>query len=130
MNDYLLKIGHYEEVLHHNEDYLNQVNEADSLNLIRLRTLAQSSQAYRALGDYVHAYLTMLQVHQISQQMATSRERSQILQLADVTEAAAREYQLKKADYHLEVQHNFIWGLLAVMLVYWYCLARFGGLCS
>lgn len=117
MNDYLLKIGHYEEVLHHNEDYLNQVNEADSLNLIRLRTLAQSSQAYRALGDYVHAYLTMLQVHQISQQMATSRERSQILQLADVTEAAAREYQLKKADYHLEVQHNFIWGLLAVMLV-------------
>lgn len=81
MNDYLLKIGHYEEVLHHNEDYLNQVNEADSLNLIRLRTLAQSSQAYRALGDYVHAYLTMLQVHQISQQMATSRERSQILQL-------------------------------------------------
>lgn len=123
MNDYLLKVGRYEEVLRHNEAYLGLVNEEDSLNFIRLRTLEQSSRAYRALGDYVHAYLTILQVHQISQQMATSRERSQIFQLADVTEAAAREYQLEKADYQLEVQHYVISALLLVTLV---LLALFG----
>lgn len=117
INNYLLKVGRYEEVLRHNEAYLGLVSEADSLNLIRLRTLEQSSQAYRALGDYVHAYLAMLQVHQISQQMAVSRERSQIFQLADVTEAVARESRLEKAGYQLRVQRYVIWGLLGVMLV-------------
>ena len=117
INNYLLKVGRYEEVLRHNEAYLGLVSEADSLNLIRLRTLEQSSQAYRALGDYVHAYLTILQVHQISRQMATSRERSQIFQLADVTEAVARQYQLEKADYELKVQRYVISVLLAITLV-------------
>lgn len=117
INNYLLKVGRYEEVLRHNEAYLGLVSEADSLNLIRLRTLEQSSQAYRALGDYVHAYLTILQVHQISRQMATSRERSQIFQLADVTEAVARQYHLEKADYELKVQRYVISVLLAITLV-------------
>lgn len=117
INNYLLKVGRYEEVLRHNEAYLGLVSEADSLNLIRLRTLEQSSLAYRALGDYVHAYLTILQVHQISRQMATSRERSQIFQLADVTEAVARQYHLEKADYELKVQRYVISVLLAITLV-------------
>lgn len=117
INNYLLKVGRYEEVLRHNEAYLGLVSEADSLNLIRLRTLEQSSQAYRALGDYVHAYLTILQVHQISRQMATSRERSQIFQLAEVTEAVARQYHLEKADYELKVQRYVISVLLAITLV-------------
>lgn len=117
INNYLLKVGRYEEVLRHNEAYLGLVSEADSLNLIRLRTLEQSSQAYRALGDYVHAYLTILQVHQISRQMATSCERSQIFQLADVTEAVARQYHLEKADYELKVQRYVISVLLAITLV-------------
>lgn len=117
INNYLLKVGRYEEVLCHNEAYLGLVSEADSLNLIRLRTLEQSSQAYRALGDYVHAYLTILQVHQISRQMATSRERSQIFQLAEVTEAVARQYHLEKADYELKVQRYVISVLLAITLV-------------
>lgn len=117
INNYLLKVGRYEEVLRHNEAYLGLVSEADPLNLIRLRTLEQSSQAYRALGDYVHAYLTILQVHQISRQMATSRERSQIFQLADVTEAVARQYHLEKADYELKVQRYVISVLLAITLV-------------
>lgn len=125
INNYLLKVGRYEEVLRHNEAYLGLVSEADSLNLMRLRTLEQSSQAYRALGDYVHAYLAMLQVHQISQQMATNRERSQIFQLADVTEAVARQYRLEKADYELKVQRYVISALLVVTLV---LLVLFGGL--
>lgn len=117
MNDYLLKIGRYEEVLRHNKAYLGLVNEADSLNLIRLRTLSQSSQAYRAMGDYVHAYLTLLQVYQIQQQMATSRERSQIFQLADVTEAVAREYRLERAGYQVKVQRYVIGGLVGTTLL-------------
>lgn len=125
MNDYLLKVGRYEEVLRHNEAYLGLVNEADSLNFVRFRTLAQSSQAYSAMGDYVHAYLTLLQVYQIYQQMSTNRERSQIFQLADVEEGVTREYQLEKADYRLKVQCYVILGLLAVTLV---LLVLLGGL--
>lgn len=67
----------------------------------------------------------MLQVHQISQQMATNRERSQIFQLADVTEAVARQYRLEKADYELKVQRYVISALLVVTLV---LLVLFGGL--
>ena len=36
INNYLLKVGRYEEVLRHNEAYLGLVSEADSLNLMRL----------------------------------------------------------------------------------------------
>lgn len=125
INNYLLKVGRYEEVLRHNEAYLGLVSEADSLNLMRLRTLEQSSQAYRALGDYVHAYLTMAQVYHISRQMTVSRERSQIFQLSDVTEAVAREYRLEKADYRLKVQRYAIGGLIGVALL---LLGLLGGL--
>lgn len=125
INNYLLKVGRYEEVLRHNEAYLSLVSEADSLNLMRLRTLEQSSQAYRALGDYVHAYLTMAQVYHISRQMTVSRERSQIFQLSDVTEAVAREYRLEKADYRLKVQRYAIGGLIGVALL---LLGLLGGL--
>lgn len=125
MNNYLLKVGRYEEVLRHNREYLAQVNEADTLNIVRLRTLIQSSEAYRALGDYVHAYLTMAQVYHISRQMTVSRERSQIFQLSDVTEAVAREYRLEKADYRLKVQRYAIGGLIGVALL---LLGLLGGL--
>lgn len=125
MNNYLLKVGRYEEVLHHNGVYLSQINEADTLNIVRLRTLIQSSEAYRALGDYVHAYLTMSQVYHISRQMAVSRERSQIFQLSDVTEAVAREYRLEKADYRLKIQRYTIGGLVGVALL---LLGLLGGL--
>lgn len=125
MNNYLLKVGRYEEVLRHNREYLAQVNEADTLNIVRLRTLLQSSEAYRALGDYVNAYLTMAQVYHISRQMTVSRERSQIFQLSDVTEAVAREYRLEKADYRLKVQRYAIGGLVIVALL---LLGLLGGL--
>ena len=125
MNNYLLKVGHYEEVLRHNREYLAQVNEADTLNIVRLRTLLQSSEAYRALGDYVNAYLTMAQVYHISRQMTISRERSQIFQLSDVTEAVEREYRLEKADYRLKVQRYAIGGLVVVAVL---LLGLLGGL--
>lgn len=99
--------------------------EMNTLNIVRFRTLIQSSEAYRALGDYVHAYLTMAQVYHISRQMTVSRERSQIFQLSDVTEAVAREYRLEKADYRLKVQRYAIGGLIGVALL---LLGLLGGL--
>lgn len=123
INDYLLETGDYSSVLAHNETYLSRRDPADSLSIIYLRTLYQSSKAYSAQKDYKNAYLVMLEAYNARNKMRISRERNQMLDIADITKAVTHEYELKTAAYKMKMQRRIIIGLavfvllLAVLLV-------------
>lgn len=123
INDYLLETGDYASVLAHNETYLSRKDPSDSLSIIYLRTLYQSSKAYSAQKDYKRAYLAMLKAYDTRNRMRISRERNQILDIADITKAVTHEYELKAASYKMKMQRRIIIGLavfvllLAVLLV-------------
>lgn len=125
INDFLLESGDYHSVLAHSNAYFSELDASDSLNVIYLRTLYQSSKAYNALGKYRDAYNAMMQVYDIRNKMRVNMERNQIFDLTDVTDAVSREYELEKAAYHVKMQHRIIVGLVCFMV---FLLLLFGGL--
>lgn len=62
INDYLLERGDYQLVLRHVDEYMNSVDEKDSLNIIYIRTLYQTSKAYQGVGNYKSAYEELLKL--------------------------------------------------------------------
>lgn len=125
INDFLLESGDYHSVLAHSNAYFSELDASDSLNVIYLRTLYQSSKAYNALGKYRDAYNAMMQVYDIRNKMRVNMERNQIFDLTDVTDAVSREYELEKAAYHVKMQHRIIVGLVCFMV---FLLLLFAGL--
>lgn len=117
INDYLLETGDYSSVLKHNEVYLSQTDPGDSLNIIYMRALYQNSKAYSAQKDYKRAYLAMLQVYDIRNKMRVSRERNQMLDIADITKAVTHEYELKSAAYQMKMQRRIIIGLTCFLFL-------------
>ncbi len=117
INDYLLETGDYSSVLAHNETYLSRRDPADSLSIIYLRTLYQSSKAYSAQKDYKNAYLVMLEAYNARNKMRISRERNQMLDIADITKAVTHEYELKTAAYKMKMQRRIIVGLTVFVLL-------------
>lgn len=116
INDFLLESGDYHSVLAHSNAYFSELDASDSLNVIYLRTLYQSSKAYNALGKYRDAYNAMMQVYDIRNKMRVNMERNQIFDLTDVTDAVSREYELEKAAYHMKMQRRIIIGLVCFMM--------------
>ena len=125
INDYLLESKDYRSVLLYSKTYLSKMDKADSLNVIYLRTLYQSAQAYNSLGQYKEAYNAMLRLYDIQSQMRVNIERNQMLDLTDVTKAVSREYELEKASYRMKMQRYVIEGLVGIMI---FLLFLFGGL--
>lgn len=125
INDFLLESGDYHSVLAHSNAYFAELDASDSLNVIYLRTLYQSSKAYNALGKYRDAYDSMMHAYDIRNKMRVNIERNQIFDLTDVTDAVSREYELEKAAYRVQMQHRIIIGLVGIMV---FLLLLFGGL--
>lgn len=125
INDFLLESGDYHSVLAHSNAYFSELDASDSLNVIYLRTLYQSSKAYNALGKYRDAYDSMMHAYDIRNKMRVNIERNQIFDLTDVTDAVSREYELEKAAYRVQMQHRIIIGLVGIMV---FLLLLFGGL--
>lgn len=125
INDFLLESGDYHSVLVHSKAYFAELDASDSLNVIYLRTLYQSSKAYNALGKYRDAYDSMMHAYDIRTKMRVNIDRNQIFDLADVTDAVSREYELEKAAYRVQMQHRIIIGLVGIMM---FLLLLFGGL--
>lgn len=117
INDYLLETGDYSSVLKHNEFYLSQTDPGDSLSIVYMRALYQNSKAYSAQKDYRRAYLSMLQVYDIRNKMRVSRERNQMLDIADITKAVTHEYELKSAAYQMKMQRHIIIGLTCFLFL-------------
>lgn len=117
INDYLLEKGDYHTVLRHVDEYMASIDGKDSLNLIYIRTLYQSSKAHQGVEDYKSAYEDMLKLRGVMEDMRMSAERSELFNLADFTRALRQEYDLRQAENKLHVRNWVIVGLVLVALV-------------
>lgn len=116
INDYLLERGDYQLVLRHVDEYMNSVDEKDSLNIIYIRTLYQTSKAYQGVGNYKSAYEELLKLRQLMEVMRISSERSNLFNLTDFTRVMRQEYELRQAENKLHVRNWVIVGLVVVVL--------------
>lgn len=116
INDYLLERGDYQLVLRHVDEYMNSVDEKDSLNIIYIRTLYQTSKAYQGVGNYKSAYEELLKLRQLMEVMRISSERSNLFNLTDFTRVMRQEYELRQAENKLHVRNWVIVGLVVVAL--------------
>ena len=116
INDYLLERGDYQLVLRHVDEYMNSVDEKDSLNIIYIRTLYQTSKAYQGVGNYKSAYEELLKLRQLMEVMRISSERSNLFYLTDFTRVMRQEYELRQAENKLHVSNWVIVGLVVVAL--------------
>lgn len=116
INDYLLERGDYQLVLRHVDEYMNSVDEKDSLNIIYIRTLYQTSKAYQGVGNYKSAYEELLKLRQLMEVMRISSERSNLFNLTDFTRVMRQEYELRQVENKLHVRNWVIVGLVVVAL--------------
>lgn len=116
INDYLLERGDYQLVLRHVDEYMNSVDEKDSLNIIYIRTLYQTSKSYQGVGNYKSAYEELLKLRQLMEVMRISSERSNLFNLTDFTRVMRQEYELRQAENKLHVRNWVIVGLVVVAL--------------
>ena len=95
---------------------MNSVDEKDSLNIIYIRTLYQTSKAYQGVGNYKSAYEELLKLRQLMEVMRISSERSNLFNLTDFTRVMRQEYELRQAENKLHVRNWVIVGLVVVAL--------------
>lgn len=116
INDYLLERGDYQLVLRHVDEYMNSVDEKDSLNIIYIRTLYQTSKAYQGVGNYKSAYEELLKLRQLMEVMRISSERSNLFNLTDFTRVMRQEYELRQAENKLHVRNWVIVGVALALI--------------
>lgn len=116
INDYLLLKGDYEAVLRHSDNYFSHV-DADSLNIIYIRTLYQESKAYSGLKRYKEGYEALLRLRNIKDRLRTDNERNRLFDMTDLTEAVHREYELKQAGNRLKLSGYVIGGLASAVVL-------------
>lgn len=123
INDYLLRIGDYRTILLHNEQYFQRIKE-DSLNLLFMRTLYQSAQAYNGLNEHKNAYALMQRLHALQSNLHVSDERNQLFNLADLTQAMKQKHELIRATDKIIIRNHTIAALIIISIL---LIALLGG---
>lgn len=123
INDYLLRIGDYRTILLHNEQYFQRIKE-DSLNLLFMRTLYQSAQAYNGLNEHKNAYALMQRLHALQSNLHVSDERNQLFNLADLTQAMKQKHELIRATDKIIIRNHMIAALIIISIL---LIALLGG---
>lgn len=106
INDYLLAVGQYEQVITYVTSYFHEMDGQDTLHFSYINSLEQASLAYEALGDYKEAYYAAKRRSGILKAMRMHNERNHLLETADLSDAlrtkdrlAVTENQLKSSNY-------------------------------
>lgn len=119
INDYLLSIGNYDQVIQNAHAYVNEMDKRDTLNLSYVRLLQQACSAYEALEDYEPAYKLAKRRLSIQQSMRLNNERNYLLENADIFNTMQTRNRLEETEGKLQFQGRFLWILstLSVLLL-------------
>lgn len=102
INDYLLAIGQYEQVIDYVKAYFHEMDGQDTLHFAYIRSLQQASMAYEALGSYKEAYYAAKRRSGILQAMRMHNERNHLLETADLSAALQTKEQLIETESQLK----------------------------
>ena len=119
INDYLLSIGNYDQVIQNAHAYVNEMDHRDTLNLSYVRVLQQACSAYEVLGNYESAYKLAKRRLSIQKAMRLNNERNYLLENADIFNTMQARNKLEETEGKLQFQGRFLWILstLSVLLL-------------
>lgn len=108
INDYLLEIGRYNEVIENNKRFFLGVDLDDAISVVYQRALLQSAKAYQGEGKYESAYKALSKLSEIKERHRLDINRQLVLNRADTTELLQYKLDLHKAQNDLKLRQKLI----------------------
>ncbi|MBM6864545.1 helix-turn-helix domain-containing protein [Bacteroides caecigallinarum] len=108
INDYLLELGNYQEVIDNNKLFFLNVDMDDVVSVIYQRALRQSAVAYEGTGNYKWAYTALEKLSEIKERHRLTIDRQFILDRYDTAEILRYKQVLEKVENDLSKRHNLL----------------------
>lgn len=116
INDYLLSIKKYEQVIENVHGYIEEIGRKNALNISYVRLLKQVCVAYEAIQDYKNSYLVAKELLAILEAMRLNNERNFLMENTDLFNAMTAREELEKTEEKLRIQTIWL-GVLAGLLL-------------
>ena len=108
INDYLLELGNYQEVIDNNKLFFLDVDMDDVVSVIYQRALRQSAVAYEGTGNYKWAYTALEKLSEIKERHRLTIDRQFVLDRYDTAEILRYKQDLEKVENDLSKRHNLL----------------------
>lgn len=108
INDYLLELGNYQEVIDNNKFFFLDVDMDDVVSVIYQRALRQSAVAYEGTGNYKWAYTALEKLSEIKERHRLTIDRQFVLDRYDTEEILRYKQDLEKVENDLSKRHNLL----------------------
>lgn len=105
INDYLLTMKNYDQVIVNAQAYVREMDRRDTLNISYERLLQQACVAYEAVGDYRKAYAVAKRRMSIQQAIRLNNERNYLLENTDLFNALAAREELEETEEKLRTDY-------------------------
>lgn len=108
INDYLLELGNYQEVIDNNKLFFLDVDMDDVVSVIYQRALRQSAVAHEGTGNYKWAYTALEKLSEIKERHRLTIDRQFVLDRYDTAEILRYKQDLEKVENDLSKRHNLL----------------------
>lgn len=108
INDYLLELGNYQDVVENNKRFFLNVDMDDVVSVIYQRALKQSATAHKGIGNYEWAYSALEKLSEIKERHRLTIDRQFVLDRYDTAEILRYKQDLEKVENDLSKRHNLL----------------------
>lgn len=117
INDYLLELGNYQEVIDNNKRFFLNVDMDDVVSVIYQRALRQSAMAYKGIGNYKWAYNALDKLSEIKERHRLTINRQFVLDRENTAEILRYKQDLQRAENDLLMRHNLLVFFILITLL-------------
>lgn len=117
INDYLLEIGRYKDVIENNKRFFLDVDLDDAISVVYQRALLQSAKAYQGERMFESAYKALSKLSEIKERHRLDINRQLALNGADTSELLQYKLDLYKAQNDLKFRQRLIVLFIVLLLV-------------
>lgn len=123
INDYLLEVGRYNDVIENNKKFFVDVHLDDAVSVIYQKTLDQSAQAYSHVGNYQMAYQALCKLNEIKERHRLEIDRQFVLDNNQTSKLLQYKLDLEKAEDVMDKRYNMIvfFGMTSCLLLLMFC---------
>lgn len=108
INDYLLELGNYQDVIDNNKRFFLDVDMDDVVSVIYQRALRQSATAYEGIGNYEWAYGALEKLSEIKERHRLAINRQFVLDRENTAEVLRYKQDLQRVENDLIKRHNLL----------------------
>ena len=127
INDYLLELDNYQDVIENNKRFFLDVDMDDVVSVIYQRALRQSATAYEGIGNYEWAYGALEKLSEIKERHRLAINRQFVLDRENTAEILRYKQDLQRVENDLIKRHNLLvfFILITVLLLVLFILVLY-----